>query len=94
MSTVDWSGKNESLSIAERCEYSQGGRESSTRDWCMFLLTFRHALRSREARQLKIADVDMENLTITIRRVKGSLVPVSKHSTDTRANRRSTKSSR
>jgi len=46
--------------------------ESSTRDWCMFLLTFRHALRSREARQLKIADVDMENLTITIRRVKGS----------------------
>jgi hypothetical protein len=27
-------------------------RGSSTRDWCMFLLTFRHALRSREARQL------------------------------------------
>jgi len=50
----------------------EAARESSTRDWCMFLLTFRHALRSREARQLKIADVDMENLTITIRRVKGS----------------------
>ena len=47
-------------------------RGSSTRDWCMFLLTFRHALRSREARQLKIEDVDMENLTITVRRVKGS----------------------
>jgi len=50
----------------------KAARESSTRDWCMFLLTFRHALRSREARQLRITDIDMENFTITIRRVKGS----------------------
>jgi len=60
----------------------KAARESSTRDWCMFLLTFRHALRSREARQLKIADVDMENLTITIRRVKGSrsgVQPLDRH---------------
>ena len=47
-------------------------RESSTRDWCMFLLTFRHALRSQEARQLKLSDIDLDNLTITIARVKGS----------------------
>jgi len=47
-------------------------RESSTRDWCMFLLTFRHALRSQEARSLKVSDIDMENQTVTIRRVKGS----------------------
>jgi site-specific recombinase XerD len=47
-------------------------RGSSTRDWCLLLLTFRHALRSAEARKLKLADIDMENLTITIRRVKGS----------------------
>jgi site-specific recombinase XerD len=47
-------------------------RRSSTRDWCLFLLTFRHALRSREVRQLKLADIDLENLTITIARVKGS----------------------
>jgi type 1 fimbriae regulatory protein FimE len=47
-------------------------RQHSTRDWCMFLLTFRHALRSQEARQLKLADIDLENLTITISRVKGS----------------------
>jgi len=47
-------------------------REASTRDWCMFLLTFRHALRSREARQLRIGDIEVQNLTITIRRVKGS----------------------
>lgn len=47
-------------------------RESSIRDWAMFLLTFRHALRSREARQLKLSDIDMDNLTLTIARVKGS----------------------
>jgi site-specific recombinase XerD len=47
-------------------------RKSSTRDWCMFLLTFRHALRSEEARKLRTADVDMNNLTIRIERVKGS----------------------
>ena len=47
-------------------------RKSSTRDWCMFLLTFRHALRSEETRKLKTADVDMSNLTLTIERVKGS----------------------
>jgi site-specific recombinase XerD len=47
-------------------------RESSTRDWCMFLVTFRHALRSQEARQLKLADVDVTNGTLSISRVKGS----------------------
>src|SRR5207342_3033062 len=47
-------------------------RENSARDWCLLLLTFRHALRSQEARTLKLADSDMENLTITITRVKGS----------------------
>jgi len=47
-------------------------RESSTRDWCMLLLTFRHALRSQEVRQLKVADVDVQNGTLSINRVKGS----------------------
>jgi len=50
----------------------QAARQSSTRDWCAFLLTFRHALRSQELRQLKLADLDMNNLTIAITRVKGS----------------------
>jgi site-specific recombinase XerD len=48
-------------------------RESSTRDWCMFLLTFRHALRSQEARELKVSAIDMEKQQIEITRVKGSL---------------------
>jgi site-specific recombinase XerD len=47
-------------------------RQHSTRDWCLFLLTFRHALRSQEVRQLKLADIDMTNGTVSISRVKGS----------------------
>jgi site-specific recombinase XerD len=47
-------------------------RESSTRDWCMFLLTFRHALRSKEARELKLDDIDMNAQTIAVNRCKGS----------------------
>ena len=43
-----------------------------TRDWCLLLITFRHALRSREARELKLADVDVQNSVIAITRVKGS----------------------
>ena len=46
-------------------------RESSTRDWCMFLLTFRHALRSQEARSLKLDDIDMAAQTIAVNRCKG-----------------------
>ena len=47
-------------------------REHSTRDWCLLLLTFRHALRSQEARTLKLADIDLDSSTIAIARVKGS----------------------
>jgi site-specific recombinase XerD len=46
--------------------------QHSTRDWCLFLLTFRHALRSQEVRQLKLAEIDMTNGTVSISRVKGS----------------------
>jgi type 1 fimbriae regulatory protein FimB len=46
-------------------------RKASTRDWAMFLICFRHALRSQEVRQLKLTDLDMENRTLTINRVKG-----------------------
>jgi site-specific recombinase XerD len=60
------------LSPSEVLHILKAARDSSTRDWCMFLLTFRHALRSQEARQLKLSDVDLEAMTITISRVKGS----------------------
>jgi site-specific recombinase XerD len=60
------------LSAEQVLTILKAARECSTRDWCMFLLTFRHALRSHEARSLKLADIDLKNSTIAITRVKGS----------------------
>ena len=61
-----------SLSTQQITAVLKLARESSTRAWCMLLLTFRHALRSQEVRQLKLADVDVTNGTLSISRVKGS----------------------
>jgi site-specific recombinase XerD len=61
-----------SLTVDQIKRLLKAARESSMPDWCAFLLTFRHALRSQELRQLKVSDVDMGNLTISIARVKGS----------------------
>jgi site-specific recombinase XerD len=61
-----------SLTTQQITAILEQARESSTRDWCMLLLTFRHALRSREVRQLKLADVNVTNGTLAISRVKGS----------------------
>jgi type 1 fimbriae regulatory protein FimE len=60
------------LSTAQVRAILAAARESSTRDWCMFLLTFRHALRSQEARNLKLDDIDMVAQTIAVNRCKGS----------------------
>lgn len=51
----------------------EAARGNSTRDWALFLLIFRHALRSREARQLKLADIHLTDGTIRIERAKGSV---------------------
>jgi site-specific recombinase XerD len=51
----------------------ESARENSTRDWTMLLLTFRHALRSREVRQLKLSDISLTDGTIRIDRAKGSV---------------------
>jgi hypothetical protein len=60
------------LSVQQVKAILKHARQSSTRDWCAFLMTFRHALRSQEVRQLKLADVDMAAMTIKVNRVKGS----------------------
>jgi site-specific recombinase XerD len=62
----------QSLSAEQVKAILKEARLHSTRDWCLLLLTFRHALRSQEARTLKLADIDLENSTIAIARVKGS----------------------
>ena len=51
----------------------EAARENSTRDWCLFLLTFRHALRSSEVRNLKLSDISLTDGTIRIERAKGSV---------------------
>lgn len=61
-----------SLTTKQITHILKQAKESSTRDWCMFLLTFRHALRSQEVRQLKMSDIDLANGTLAIDRVKGS----------------------
>ena len=66
-------------------------RENSTRDWCMLLLTFRHALRSREVRQLKLSDVSLRDGTIRSERAKVRFQPY-KRSMLTRVNLRLTSS--
>ncbi len=61
------------LNAKQVLAFLEAARENSTRDWCMFLLTFRHALRSSEARQLKLADINLADGTIRIERAKGSV---------------------
>jgi type 1 fimbriae regulatory protein FimB len=51
----------------------EAARANSSRDWAMLLLTFRHALRSREVRQLKLSDISLTDGTIRIERAKGSV---------------------
>jgi integrase len=62
----------QALSAAQVKAILKEARQHSTSDWCLLLLTFRHALRSREARTLKLADINLQNSTIAIARVKGS----------------------
>src|ERR1039457_4209221 len=61
------------LSAKQVLAVLEAARENSNRDWAMFLLTFRHALRSREVRQLKLSDISLTDGTIRIERAKGSI---------------------
>jgi integrase len=54
----------------------KAARERSTRDWAMILLAYRHGLRASEVCGLKLADIDLKASSISIRRLKGSLLTV------------------
>jgi type 1 fimbriae regulatory protein FimE len=45
----------------------------SRRDRAMIVLAYRHGMRTSEVCGLKLADVDMKNGQVTVRRLKGSL---------------------
>ena len=61
------------LNAKQVLAFLEAARENSTRDWCVFLVTFRRALRSHEVRNLKLADINLTDGTIRIERTKGSV---------------------
>jgi site-specific recombinase XerD len=61
------------LSARQVLAFLEAARGNSTRDWCCFLLTFRHALRSQEVRRLKVSDINLTDGTIRVERAKGSV---------------------
>ena len=49
----------------------------SKRNLAMILLAYRHGMRASEVCELRLADLDLKNGQITIRRLKGSLTSAS-----------------
>jgi integrase len=48
----------------------EGFSRNPERDYCLFLLMFRHGLRFSEACQLKVTDIDLKEKRIHINRLK------------------------
>jgi len=61
------------LNAKQVLAFLEAARENSTRDWCLFLVTFRLALRGHEVRNLRLADISLTDGTIRIERTKGSV---------------------
>src|SRR5437773_11129190 len=60
----------------------KAARQRSARDWAMILIAYRHGLRASEVCDLKLADVNLKDRQISIRRLKGSLPtvqPIERH---------------
>jgi integrase len=51
-------------------------KERSVRDWAMVLLAYRHGLRASEVCGLRLRDIDVKSGSITISRLKGSMLTV------------------
>jgi integrase len=62
----------EPLTRDELLSLLKSARESSTRDWCMLLLMYAHGLRASEVGALLRSDVNENDWTINVRRLKGS----------------------
>ena len=62
----------EPLDRSELLSLLKAARESSTRDWCMLVLTYHHGLRASEAGQLLRSDLNERDWTLNVRRLKGS----------------------
>jgi site-specific recombinase XerD len=62
----------EPLSRPELLNLLATARASSIRDWCLLLLMYSHGLRASEVGQLKRADLNERDWTLSISRLKGS----------------------
>ena len=67
---MDFLTPNELLAVL-RC-----AREHSSRSWAMILIAYTHGLRATEVCNLKLADVNVKDSTIAVKRLKGSLATV------------------
>lgn len=64
--------KMEPLTYQERLNLLTAARESSTRDWCLLLVMYSHGLRASEAGRLLRSDLNEQDWTLNVRRLKGS----------------------
>jgi site-specific recombinase XerD len=48
-------------------------RSRSARDWAMILLAYRHGMRASEVCGLRMADLNLKETSLSVRRLKGSL---------------------
>jgi integrase len=62
----------EPLNRDELLRLLKSARESSTRDWCLLLLTYSHGLRASEAGSLLRTDFNERDWTLNVKRRKGS----------------------
>jgi integrase len=61
------------LEMDELLDVLEAAKTESVRDWAMFTVGFRHALRSAEIAELKWDNVDFKNGTMSISRKKNGL---------------------
>ena len=76
------------LTTAEILAVLRVAKAQSARDHAAILMTYRHGMRASEVCGLKLADLDMKNRQVEIKRVKGSLrtvQPLAEHAGNNRA---------
>ena len=62
----------EPLNRDELLRLLRAAHESSTRDWCLLLVMYSHGLRASEAGRLLRNDLNEQDWTLNVKRLKGS----------------------
>jgi integrase len=61
------------LTMEELLDVMNTAKAESVRDWAIFCVTFRHALRSAEVAALRWSDINFANGTLSLQRLKGGM---------------------